>query len=157
MSPMSKAIKSDHENLAKAIIENSLKKQPAEHEFDEDEQITLKRKGDQSVDQSADLVKSPEKADLNIRHFLASGLSIKIGKEVERRKSMARSIFGFSEIDHTTEKLSRKASETLYQGILPKNQFRAKRSKSYPKVIFLKTPEDEKNSKPILSEENLNK
>lgn len=127
-------------------MQNSLKKQP-EHDFDEDEQITLKRKGDLNVHPSAEQLKSPEKADLSIRDFLASGLSIKIGREVERRKSHARSIFGFGDVDDKTEKLSRKVSESLYEGILPKNQYRSQRSKSYPKVVFLKNPSDDSNDK----------
>jgi len=76
---------------------------------------------------TADQVKSPEKADFSVRHLLASGLSIKIGREVEKRKSMARSIFGFDDVDHKidrTEQLSRKLSENQYVDILPKRQSR---------------------------------
>jgi hypothetical protein len=93
-------------------------------------------------------LQSPEKADLNIRHLLASGLSITIGKEVERRKSHARSIFGHGDIEHKidrNEKLSRKISESLYSDIIPKSQFRKLRSKSHPKIIIPKNEEDDPN------------
>lgn len=51
---------------------------------------------------------------------------------------MARSIFGFDDVDHKidrTEQLSRKLSENQYVDILPKKQSRKQRSKSYPKII----------------------